>query len=463
MAATRAILYLRQSTHREESISLELQESAGRDYCARQGYAVVGVESDPGISGRTWRRPAVQRVMAAVDAREVDVVVLWKWSRLSRSRVDWAVAADRVEQAGGRIESATEPLDTATSVGRLARGMMTEIAAFESERIGDVWRETHERRVRRGLPANGKPRFGYAYDRVDGFSPDPSTGPVLAQAYRRYIDGQSIYAIVNWLNDSTGTSPASGYGATPHGQWSDRTLRRVLDSGFGAGLITRHGAHLPGAHLGVISEHEWQRYVEARESRRVRRSGERSTYAYSGLVRCECGSKMHAQRESTGQARYRCAAAKTRRAHSGGYVWESVVDRVVHAFLDSLADDAPAVPAPPLVPRRDVTGAIVEAQQRVDALTMRYVEGGIPRSSYDRLVTSLESDIAALQAEHRAAVVRPAARPHVPSDAVAAWHGGDAATQRESLRQLIEAIEVSPGRPHATVRVIALWGDSYPS
>ncbi|HEY2644565.1 MAG TPA: recombinase family protein, partial [Galbitalea sp.] len=150
----RAILYLRQSTYREESISLELQEFEGRAYAARNGYEVVGVEGDPGISGRTWNRPAVQRVMKMIDDGDADVIVLWKWSRLSRSRLDWAVAADRVESAGGRIESATEPIDATTSTGRFARGMMTEFAAFESERIGDVWRESHARRIRNGLPAN---------------------------------------------------------------------------------------------------------------------------------------------------------------------------------------------------------------------------------------------------------------------------------------------------------------------
>src|SRR5699024_5935988 len=148
----RAVIYKRQSTAREESISLELQETACRDYAARHGYTVVAVEADPGISGRTFARPGVQAVMAMVERGEADVILLWKWSRLSRNRLDWYQAADKAQQAGGRIESATEPIDTSTSIGRLSRGMMIEIAAFGSERAGDQWREAHERRVRTGRP-----------------------------------------------------------------------------------------------------------------------------------------------------------------------------------------------------------------------------------------------------------------------------------------------------------------------
>lgn len=67
--------------------------------------------------------------------------------------------------------------------------MLTEFAAFESERIGDGWKESHARRIRQGLPINGKPRFGYQYARGDWFTIAPLEGAVLAEAFRRYIAG----------------------------------------------------------------------------------------------------------------------------------------------------------------------------------------------------------------------------------------------------------------------------------
>ncbi|QUW18854.1 recombinase family protein [Agrococcus sp. Marseille-Q4369] len=458
-SADRAILYLRQSVAREDSISLELQEAAGRAHCEQRGYSVVGVEADPGISGRTWKRPAVQRVMTAIESRQAEVIVLWKWSRLSRRRLDWAVAAERVEKVGGRIESATEPLDTATAVGRLARGMMTEIAAFESERIGDGWREAHARRIRNGLPANGKPRFGYEYSRADGFTPDPVTGPILAQLYRRYSSGASIYELTEWLNAES-VPVTSSYGASAHGQWTDTTLRRMLDSGFGAGFIRSSGELLPGAHRGVITAAEWDAYLEARNARRVRRSGERSEYAYSGLVRCHCGARMHAQRESNGLARYRCSAAKERRAHPGGYIWESKIDGPVATFVASLAHDLdPAIDIPAPAKVVDHGPAILRAQGRLDKLTLRYAEGEIPTDSYQRLRDSIAAEIARLERDAIASRVIPATRPTLDVAVVHAWPAMDARTRRDVLRRLIASIDVAPGRGSDRVTVRPVWGD----
>jgi DNA invertase Pin-like site-specific DNA recombinase len=309
--ASRAVLYLRQSTYREESISLELQETACREYAQRRGYSVVGVESDPGLSGRTFNRPGVAAVMDKVDRGDADVIVLWKWSRLSRNRLDWYQAADRAQQAGGRIESATEPIDTSTSIGRLSRGMMIEIAAFESERAGDQWKEAQERRIRNGLPHDGRNRFGYVYDAdAKMHRPDPATGPVLVELYERYVGGAAFSALVTWL---------AAQGIPPHSaqQWSIASVKRTLDTGFAAGLITYRGEKHPGAHQALIDESTWAAYLEARARRRQRPRAERSQYLLSGIVRCAtCGLAMtgwtHTSRPYT---YYRCERAVHTRIH----------------------------------------------------------------------------------------------------------------------------------------------------
>ncbi|MCU1412130.1 MAG: hypothetical protein JWR04_2837 [Rhodoglobus sp.] len=463
---SRAVLYLRQSTHREDSISLELQEHEGRAYAERKGYQVVAVEADPGISGRTWNRPAVQRVMTMVEAHEADVIVLWKWSRLSRSRLDWAVAADKIAAAGGRIESATEPLDTTTSTGRLARGMLTEFAAFESERIGDVWKESHSRRIRNGLPANGKPRFGYTYNRDRGFLPDPVTGLVLSNLYKRYISGVSVYALVRELNAGT-IRPVRGYGVSIDGLWSDRTLRRVLDSGFGAGLIRVAGQTVPGAHPPLITTDEWQAYLEARGRRRVLRRTERSEYVLSGLIRCSCGSTMTAGQFGAGHvAKYRCKAARDKGTHDGGYVTAAFVEEHVKGWLvDRTArlnseTAAAAKRAPQIRAVADPTARLrielAAVLGRIDRLGERADELGMPRDSYQRQLAPLvarqaELNTALLRVEVRS---RSAAVVHLPQ-IMDEWDSLAVPVQRELIRSLIEFVEVFPGRPRATFNVHA--------
>lgn len=74
----------------------------------------MAVEADPGVSGRTWNRRAMERTVASIEGWQAEVGELWKWSRLSGSCIDSAVSPDKVEFAGGRNESATEQIEVTT-------------------------------------------------------------------------------------------------------------------------------------------------------------------------------------------------------------------------------------------------------------------------------------------------------------------------------------------------------------
>jgi site-specific DNA recombinase len=182
----RVVAYVRVSMAREDTVSPELQIKAVRDYCKRRGYEIVRIVEDLDLSGRFWKTRQVEQAIQMIEREEADLLVVWRWSRVSRNRLDWALAVDRVESVGGRLESATEGFDTTSATGRFARGMMAEFAAFESERMGDIWREVRERRVRLGLTVSGQEQFGYR--KINGrYVPDRRRGPLLAEIYRRYI------------------------------------------------------------------------------------------------------------------------------------------------------------------------------------------------------------------------------------------------------------------------------------
>jgi site-specific DNA recombinase len=142
--------------------------------------------------------------------------------------------------------------------------------------------------------------------------------------YRRYVNGESVYSLVGWLNQQ-GYVTAPGYRPGGPGAWTQTTLRRVLDSGFGAGLITYRGEVLPGAHepvidaglVGEVPGDENRAAVTRRASGRSTRC--RGCCAASAPVDGEpCGSPMgggqfgHARVE-----KYRCIAAAAERRHSG--------------------------------------------------------------------------------------------------------------------------------------------------
>ena len=457
----RAVLYLRQSVSRDDSVSLELQETAGRDYCRRMGYHVVIVESDPGISGRTWKRPAVQRVVQMVQDGQADIVVLWKWSRLSRSRRDWAVALDMVEAAGGRVESATEPVDVATSTGRLARGVLAEFAAFESERIGEVWREVHASRRSKGLPAQGGDRFGYLRD-GDTYMPDPATSVVLSSMYARYVAGAGFVAIADELNRA-GVPTLSG------GPWSRSRVTRVLDSGFGAGQLV-HGrgsraAWVPGAHPPVVDAKVWAAYQQARRHRQAEPPAvTEPVYVLSGLIRCgDCGAPMHATRLGSGQAGYGYICSRWAQTRQGRCVTvtRAKAERAVLEHLRGLVgavEDAAARHAArasaQTVARADAVALarqVTRLEERLHKLTVGWTDGLVPDEAYRAARDELSGDRDRAQAEllrleqEREWRKRPALP--VARGLLAEWDTLPVRERREMLRSLVRAVRVV--RPEA--------------
>jgi site-specific DNA recombinase len=463
MSKPRAVLYLRQSTEKEESISMELQESSCREHCKKKGYDVVAVYSDPGISGRTFKRPGVAKAMDMIERKDADVIVLWRWNRLSRNTSHWFLAAEKVESVGGRIESAEEDIDTSTSVGQLSRGMFVQFAAFESARIGDVWKETHARRIRMGLPANGKPRFGYTYSRENGFRPDPVTGELLRKLYLDYIAGTGFWKLAQFTRAHGGPSQATG-------------AKDMMDTGFGAGYITHRGELIQGAHQAVISEDEWRAYKVARRERSGRPRAESAGHLYSGLVRCECGASMsgnHFNDRRTGErkSKYNCAALRAGGDHTNTVITPTI-DTAVLDFLRGVAEplDARAAgvranskPVGRIDARPKILADLSKVAVKIDSATEKYIAGDIQKDTYDRTIAKFREQQQELEDRLESLEVKLQAPPPVEAAAnlVAHWDLMPLEVKRSILKSL--GISIVVGRAGGgrwnpkEVRVSADW------
>lgn len=474
----RAVLYLRQSTYREESISLELQESAGREYAARNGYQVVDVLADPGISGRTWKRPAVQRVMEMLEQDEADTVVLWRWSRLSRSRKDWALAADRADLAGGRIESATEPNDP-TAAGRFARGMMTEMAAFESERIGEQWKETHDRRRRLGLTAEGGPRFGYIKQGDGSYELHPTQSIILRDMYRRYLNGEGFTSIARRLN-------AEGHPTNAGGLWSRISVTQVLDAGFGAGkIIHRPGrrsmkpgdcTYHPGAHTAVIQDEEWSEYLAKRADAPAPPQVTAPKYFLTGLIFCECGAAMHVG--NRGLADYKCSAKSQGSAERGMVMKRSLVEQKVREWVFERASDIDALAkAEAAASERRIRAVasqttnkarVKKIDQTLGKLTVAWLNEELPQSAYKATVSKLDAERATLTARPTYDDRRAQREVDVRRLAMSLrdrWDDLTVLEKRNLLRELISRVTIVPPVRQGTgvwrerVKIEEAWDD----
>lgn len=474
-------------------ISPETQVVAITEYCRTRGYHLVDVVEGIDQSGSQKRSawwPTLDRSVAAVEAGEYDGIVVWKFSRTARHRLRWAVALDRVESAGGVLESATEQFDTTTSAGRFARGMIAEMNAFEAERIGEVWQEAHRGRVRSGRPHSGIVKWGYVYDKeLQLHVPHPEQGPVLADLYRRYVAGESVYGLVRWLN-------GHGWRTTRGALWSEVALRRLLDSGFAVGKFTYRGVLHDGVHEVLIEPAMWQAYLDARSARRALPARvERSEYLLSGLVRCaKCGRPMVANRQDpgtrlsrrvkgraegkryrNGAVRYvfRCARGKETGACPGGTVTMAVLEGFVLEWLRGVAErvDEAAETVPVELPRRAsleaeerrVAGELARVEEALVRLAVRDAERPMPPAAYAQARDELEARAAELRGvlevagrETRRAAVDPRA------SAVALlerWEVLPVAGRREVLRGLLDCVLVRPGREGGRWMRVVEWSE----
>ncbi len=400
--------YIRVSTWKEEKISPELQETALRAWAQRTGRRLLDpLVIDLDVTGRNFNRKIMSAIRRVEDG-EARGIAVWKYSRFGRSRDGVAVNLKRLEDAGGQLESATEEADARTATGRLQRGILFEFAAYESDVRGEQWRETHDhRRYKLHLPATGRPRFGYVWhprripdpDRPgqwtlqeERYDAHPEQGPVMADRYRQYIDGEPFYALVSDLN-------AEGHRTVRGGLWSEQTLIRYMDSGFCAGLLRVHNPEcrcapegrgncpntlfIPGAQEELVSAELWQMYQERREDMRTTAPrARRATYELTGLLRCpHCRGNLaanSAQRVIDGRPAsvpglwYRCG----RRTVSGPLACDGVSakrDTVEKEVFRWLADKAaPAIDAEPAAPQeraepRDTRAAAARERARLQA------------------------------------------------------------------------------------------------
>jgi len=401
---TRVVGYVRVSKAREEMISPAIQEEAIRAACARKpGYEVVKVIADLDKTGRNFIREGVREAIRLVEAGQADVVMVWRWSRFGRNSHDFRVNMARVEVAGGRLESAVEDVDATTSTGRLTRGMMIELAEFESERYSEGWKDALATRAANGLPGNGRIRFGYSYHRCSetcgsdcrtGYTPDPATGPVLASMYRRYLDGASLPSLRDWCT-------ATGQPRERGGRWDTSAVTDVLDSGFGAALLHSGGrtvagrftphAWAPGAHEAVITSEEWHAYLARRQSlRTVPSSHKAPTYTLTGLVVCgQCGGGMFAASSRRGPGYlYRCSAMQNSGRCPGVWRVRSALEAAVLDALDPYAERLEAAarlalaqprprPAPPeaVSPTKQAQADLRVASEGLDRLAKSVASG----------------------------------------------------------------------------------------
>ncbi|NDE05484.1 MAG: recombinase family protein, partial [Flavobacteriia bacterium] len=164
----RCAIYTRKSTDEgleQEYNSLEAQRDAALAFITSQrheGWTVLDDEyNDGGYSGGNTNRPSLKRLMDDVESGKVDVVVVYKIDRLSRSLVDFAQMVAMFEKHGVTFVSVTQQFNTTTSMGRLTLNILLSFAQFEREVTGERIRDKIAASKAKGMWMGGVPLLGY--------------------------------------------------------------------------------------------------------------------------------------------------------------------------------------------------------------------------------------------------------------------------------------------------------------
>ena len=186
--------------------SLDAQREAGEAYVlsqASEGWrALPTLYDDGGFSGGTIERPALQRLLADVDAGLVDVIVVYKIDRLTRSLTDFARIVERFDANSVSFVSVTQAFNTTSSMGRLTLNVLLSFAQFEREVTGDRIRDKIAASKAKGLWMGGTVPLGYDL-------PDPGNrvlrvnegeAQTVRHIFARYLELGSVNALARALD-----------------------------------------------------------------------------------------------------------------------------------------------------------------------------------------------------------------------------------------------------------------------
>ena len=303
----RCAVYTRKSSEEgleQEFNSLHAQREACEAYVASQrseGWVLVrDPYDDGGFSGGTLERPALKRLLADIEEGLVDVVVVYKIDRLSRSLMDFSKLVEVFDRAGVTFVSVTQSFNTTTSMGRLTLNILLSFAQFEREVTAERIRDKIAASRAKGMWMGGKVPLGYEVKRSEAGG----------ERDRRRRCAQHLRAVpADRLGDGAGA------GAPPRGVQSKRGnpidkgyVYKLLNNPVYIGKAVHKGTSHPGEHEAIVAQDLWDKvHTIFAENTRTRsaRTRAQTPALLKGLIFGPTGAAMSPTHTRKGNRLYR--------------------------------------------------------------------------------------------------------------------------------------------------------------
>lgn len=317
MKKVRCAIYTRKSSEEgleQDFNSLHAQREACAAYIlsqASEGWTLLPDEyDDGGLSGGTLERPALRRLMKDIEAGRIDIVIVYKVDRLSRSLLDFAKLVEAFDKANVSFVSVTQSFNTTNSMGRLTLNMLLSFAQFEREVTAERIRDKIAASKARGMWMGGNPPLGY--------KPDGRTlaiveehAEIVRHLFARYLDLGNVRLVAGELTREGIIAPeriATTGRATGGRPFTRGQIYKLLSNPIYIGEIHHKGQVHAGKHEAIIDRETWdsvQRMLAA--NLQGERSGgtAQSPSLLAGRIFDQHGEPLVAVHACKGKVRYR--------------------------------------------------------------------------------------------------------------------------------------------------------------
>ena len=298
----RCAIYTRKS-HEEgleqEFNSLDAQRESCEAYIASQKHegwkALATRYDDGGFTGGNMERPGLKALLADIEAGGVDVVMVYKVDRLSRSLMDFSKLVALFETHDVAFVSVTQHFDTTSSMGRLTLNILLSFAQFERELCGERIRDKIASAKRKGKYVGGRPLLGYNVDHEKmRLLVNDAEAKLVRHIFDRFCRLGSCMLVARELNEQGHrmkawiTKKGKPMGG---GMWKKTDVHHLLTNRRYLGEVMYKGESYPGEHDAIVDRKVWDRVQGILSQNRAGRANQtRKTTAaiLKGILRCEC-------------------------------------------------------------------------------------------------------------------------------------------------------------------------------
>jgi DNA invertase Pin-like site-specific DNA recombinase len=366
----RCAVYTRKSS--EEGLEQDFNSlHAQREACeafiksqAGEGWRLVKTAyDDRALSGGTMERPALQRLLSDINQGLIDVVVVYKVDRLTRSLSDFAKMVEVFDARGVSFVAVTQQFNTTTSMGRLTLNVLLSFAQFEREVTGERILDKIAASKQKGMWMGGLVPLGY--DVIDRrLEVNQSEAQKVLEIFSRYLELGSVRLLMDDLNRRGIRSKvriAKNGRKSGGNPFSRGALYVLLSNPIYVGEIRHKGVLHPGLHESIVDRRLWEKTQRLLRSQAVR-SASRATKSVAsplmGRLFDERGVGLTPSHAVKGARRYRYYVSrgliKGTAADSAGHGWRLPAPEIERTVAASACQILATVPQSPRLPKRSV-------------------------------------------------------------------------------------------------------------